>query len=46
MAMALVNKLQDELNKILHPVALFDAPTIATLAEYLQENYSELAEET
>ncbi|WP_424101096.1 condensation domain-containing protein [Moorena producens] len=45
-AMAMVNKLQDELNKILHPVALFDAPTIATLAEYLEENYSELAEET
>lgn len=45
-AMTLVNRLQEELSKILHPVALFDTPTIATLAEYLQENYPELVEET
>ncbi|MEO1558725.1 MAG: condensation domain-containing protein, partial [Cyanobacteria bacterium J06632_19] len=45
-AMTLVNRLQEEISKILHPVALFDAPTIATLAEYLQENYPELVGET
>ena len=45
-AMILVNKLQEELSEILHPVALFDAPTIAKFADYLQENYPESVEET
>lgn len=43
-AMRLVNRLQEELSHILHPVALFDAPTIAKFADYLQENYPELVE--
>ncbi len=43
-AMILVNKFQNELSQILHPVALFDAPTIAKFAAYLQENYPELVE--
>jgi acyl-CoA synthetase (AMP-forming)/AMP-acid ligase II/acyl carrier protein len=45
-AMILVNKLQEELSEILHPVALFDAPTIAEFADYLQENYPEIVEKT
>lgn len=45
-AMILVNRLQEELSHILHPVALFDAPTIALLADYLRANYGELAEES
>jgi len=43
-AMMLVNKFQKELSQILHPVALFDAPTIAKFADYIQENYPELVE--
>lgn len=43
-ATILVNRLQEKLSPMLHPVALFDAPTIAKLAEYLQENYPELVD--
>ncbi len=43
-AMVLVNRLEEKLNQILHPVALFDAPTIAKFADYIQENYPELVE--
>jgi amino acid adenylation domain-containing protein len=35
------NKLQEHLGEIVYIVALFDAPTIASLAAYLQEHYRE-----
>ncbi|OQW93758.1 MAG: hypothetical protein BWK79_09495, partial [Beggiatoa sp. IS2] len=34
-----INRLQAQLGEILHVVALFNAPTIAELASYLQQNY-------
>ena len=37
----LINKLQAELGEYVYVVALFDAPTIAQLAEYLQKHYSD-----
>lgn len=39
-AALLINKLKDELGDYIYVVALFEAPTIATLAAYLKENYS------
>jgi hypothetical protein len=38
-AMIVVNQLQVEIQQMLHPTALFKAPTVAQLATYLQENY-------
>lgn len=34
-----INQLQRELGEILYVVALFDAPTVAQLADYLQQHY-------
>jgi amino acid adenylation domain-containing protein len=34
-----VNRLQEALGEYLYLIAIFDAPTIASLATYLQENY-------
>lgn len=45
-AVMVVHKLQDKVNQIVHPVALFEAPTIAQLAVYIQEKYLESAKET
>jgi acyl-CoA synthetase (AMP-forming)/AMP-acid ligase II/NAD(P)-dependent dehydrogenase (short-subunit alcohol dehydrogenase family) len=36
-----INKLQERIGGILHVVALFNAPTIAQLAQHLKEHYSE-----
>ncbi len=41
-AVMMMNQLQEKLNGIFHPVSIFDAPTIATLATYLEENYPAL----
>src|SRR5262249_3795882 len=35
----LINHLQQQLQEVLYVVALFDAPTIAQLADYLQQQY-------
>jgi|GEM_PF-6395327 len=35
----LINQLQLTLSEVIYVVALFDAPTIASLAEYLQQHY-------
>ena len=43
-AMMLVNKFQKKLSQILDPVALFDAPTIAEFAAYIQQNYPKVVE--
>ncbi len=40
-----MNKLQEKVNSIFHPVSLFDAPTIFELAEYFRENYPTLFNE-
>ncbi|MCX7177251.1 MAG: amino acid adenylation domain-containing protein, partial [Proteobacteria bacterium] len=37
----LVNKIQDRLRSVVYVVALFEAPTIRTLADYLRVNYPE-----
>ena len=42
-AMRLINKLQAQINQILHPTALFEAPTIAQFVAYLNEHYPEFA---
>jgi thioesterase domain-containing protein len=34
-----VNRLQEQMSEYLYLIAIFDAPTIASLARYLQENY-------
>lgn len=39
-AALLIHKLKEELGDYIYVVALFEAPTIATLAAYLKENYS------
>jgi amino acid adenylation domain-containing protein len=36
-----INKLQETLKEIIHVVIIFQAPTIAQLAAYLNENYSQ-----
>jgi amino acid adenylation domain-containing protein len=38
-AVMVINKLQNKMNSIFHPVAIFDAPTISDLANYFKENY-------
>src|SRR5215213_968322 len=38
-AAVLTNRLQEEVGEIVHIVAIFDAPTIATLAEYLKQSH-------
>ena len=38
---ALINKLQDQLGAIIHLVAIFDAPTVADFASYLERHYPE-----
>lgn len=42
-AMSLLNKLQAQISQILHPTALFEAPTIAKFVAYLNEHYPEFA---
>jgi amino acid adenylation domain-containing protein len=37
-AAVLINRLQEELGKVVHVVAIFDAPTISRLARYLHEH--------
>ncbi|MCA1567661.1 MAG: amino acid adenylation domain-containing protein [Acidobacteria bacterium] len=37
-AAVLVNRLQEEIGKVVHVVAIFDAPTISRLASYLEEH--------
>ena len=39
-AAILINQLQQELGEVIYVVALFDAPTIASLANYLQQHYA------
>lgn len=39
LAARITNRVQDWLGELLWPVILFDAPTIAQLAQYLRENY-------
>lgn len=34
-----VNRLQEQLGEYLYLIAIFDAPTVASLASYLQDNY-------
>jgi amino acid adenylation domain-containing protein len=41
-AVMVMNKFQDKAGAIFHPVSLFDAPTIAELAQYFQDNYPAL----
>jgi len=41
-AVMVMNKFQEKIGSIFHPVSLFDAPTIAELAEYFKENYPAL----
>jgi len=41
-AVMVMNKFQEKIGSIFHPISLFDAPTIAELAEYFKENYSAL----
>jgi hypothetical protein len=38
-AARLLNRLQEELREVVYVVALFDAPTVAELASYLQQHY-------
>jgi acyl carrier protein len=38
-AAVLINKIQDQLGEIIHLVAIFDAPTIADFASYLEKHY-------
>lgn len=38
-AVMVMNQLQERLQGIFHPVSIFDAPTVAALAEYLERNY-------
>jgi amino acid adenylation domain-containing protein len=40
----LTNLLQEKLGEYVYVVALFDAPTLAALARYLEENYTEALE--
>ncbi|HEX8129403.1 MAG TPA: amino acid adenylation domain-containing protein, partial [Pyrinomonadaceae bacterium] len=37
-AAVLINRLQEEIGKVVHVVAIFDAPTISRLARYLKEH--------
>jgi amino acid adenylation domain-containing protein len=37
-AAILINRLQEEIGKVVHVVAIFDAPTISSLARYLEEH--------
>jgi len=37
----LVNRLQDDIGEYMYIVAIYDAPTIASLADYLRSNYPE-----
>ncbi|WMO16066.1 non-ribosomal peptide synthetase [Pseudoalteromonas piscicida] len=39
-AMTLVNRLQEQLGEVIHLTALYEAPTVATLAAFLQQNYA------
>ncbi|MBD2467741.1 non-ribosomal peptide synthetase [Nostoc sp. FACHB-145] len=39
----LINKLQAQLNEIIHFVVLFDTKTVANLAAYIEENYPQTA---
>ncbi len=39
----LINKLQAQLNEIIHFVVLFDTKTVARLAAYIEENYPQAA---
>lgn len=41
-AALLINRLQERLGQVLYVVAIFDAPSVATLALYLAENYSDV----
>jgi len=41
-AVMAMNQLQDRLGGIFHPVSIFDAPTVARLAVYIEENYPQL----
>lgn len=36
-----LNRLQEELGEVVYVVAIFDAPTVAQLAAYLQQHYSD-----
>ncbi|MBQ4878622.1 amino acid adenylation domain-containing protein [Pseudoalteromonas luteoviolacea] len=38
-AMTLVNRLQEQLGEVIHLTALYEAPTVAALAAFLQQNY-------
>ena len=40
-AMKVVNILQEEMNAVIHFPSMFEAPTIASYAIYLQENYTQ-----
>jgi len=44
-AVMVMNRLQEKINSIFHPVSIFDAPTISKLAEYCQKNYPTLFKE-
>lgn len=41
-AVMVMNKFQEKIDAIFHPVSLFDAPTIAGLAHYFEDNYPAL----
>jgi pyochelin synthetase len=41
-AVMVMNKFQEKIGAIFHPVSLFDAPTIAELAQYFEDNYPAL----
>ncbi|MEM7350411.1 MAG: amino acid adenylation domain-containing protein, partial [Acidobacteriota bacterium] len=41
-----VNRLQEKLGRIIHVVALFDAPTVAAFADYMRDRYPEAVAET
>jgi hypothetical protein len=40
-AAIIVNRIQQQLNRIIHVVTIFDAPTIEQYAAYLQQHYSD-----
>ncbi|EIJ36858.1 non-ribosomal peptide synthetase [Thiothrix nivea] len=41
-AVMVMNRFQEKIGAIFHPVSLFDAPTIAGLARYFEDNYPAL----
>ncbi|RZM76717.1 hypothetical protein C3B51_17470, partial [Pseudoalteromonas rubra] len=40
LGMRIINELQQHLNQVIHITAIFEAPTIRTMAEWLQEKYA------